>query len=175
MFSLVHRIYIPGNRIGMYYYKTKTSLRILEFFNITKEPKLLPDRFMLEPYVLILPRRNFLFEVLDQKLEQLFEAHLLGYYLKHDYYKGYFEKMKTNELPYKILTLRELEAGFVVSIAPLILGVLIFCIEWLIVIKDLLVFKTIFKVYFKLKELEQDQKIKQIRISTIKLNFILER
>lgn len=129
---------------------------------------------MLEPYVFSLPRRHFLFEVFNQKLEQLFEAHFIRYYLQNDDTKAYFEKVKKLELPFKVLTLGELEAGFVVSTTPLIFSVLVFCMEWIIAMKDLLVFKTIFEVYFRLKELEQDEKIKQIRTKTVTLKLVLE-
>lgn len=146
----------------------------MEELKITKAPKILTDRYMLEPLVFVSPRRHFLSEIFDHKIQQLLEGHFFAYYLSEgDNIDAYYEKNK-QQLPFKILTLGELEAGFVISISPLILCILVFCFEWMITIIKLLILKAICGVYFEVKEKDQNKFFEKLRINTSLLKLILE-
>lgn len=154
------RLYTAGTKTGMFYYKSKTSHDLITDLNKTEAPKLLSDRYLLQPSVLIFEHHHYLFEVLNKKFEQLLEAHLIEYYIERDNDEpSYTKRLKKQEKPFKVLTLDELEAGFVVSMAPLVLSFVIFCFEWLSPLKDLLVFLYIFETYYKIRQIEQDQQM----------------
>lgn len=111
---------------------------------------------MLEPRALLFLRfYDFLFEIFDRKLQQYVEADLVNYNIrrwKDRANPNFFEEIKE---PFAVLTLDELEAGFVVCLVPLVLSIFVFAIEWMPTSKDLLVFLFIFKKYFQVKESEQ--------------------
>lgn len=132
----------------------------------SKAPKLLTERYMLQQDVLFFPQRHFLFEVFDRKIQQLSEAGLIDYYVEKVNEGWNPKKLEQHKKPFKVLTLGELEAGFMVSIAPLALSLLVFCIEWIVAMKDLLVFHFTFEAYFTLKKCEQDR---QSELKKIKL------
>lgn len=56
---------------------------------------------------------------------------------------------------FKALTLDELEVGFVVSLAPLVISLVAFCFEWTVRPNDQLVFLSILKAHFKMKHNER--------------------
>lgn len=167
------RLYSPGCKYGMWFFKNKPALTLIGSLNRSEAPKLLPERYMLEPLLLTFRLRNFMFEAFDEKILQLVEAHFISYYLKYDNRDSYLKKLQRHVKPFKVLTLDELEAGFVVSTSPLILCLLVFCIEWLITLKDLLVFLCIFGAYFEMRKKEQDKliELKEFRIATLEIMF----
>lgn len=124
----------------------------------TTPPKLLPKEFSLESRAVLFTQHHFLFEVFDRKLQQYIEADLINFNLRVFYdeqmnpkkYEKYAE-------PFAVLTLGELEAGFVVCALPLFLCVLAFGIEWIPSMKSLAIFLFIFKIYFEMKTAEQKQ------------------
>lgn len=97
---------------------------------------------------------HFLFTVFNQKLQQYIDGGLVGFNVANlkEVTNPKLYTMYTNNEPFAILTLEELEAGFVVSLAPLILSILVFGIEWISTLKDLIVFLIIFKKYFDVKK-----------------------
>lgn len=60
--------------------------------------------------------------------------------------------LKESKEPFKVLTFDELEAGFVISVAPLLLAMLVFCFEWIVALKDLVVWFCIFKSFFNARQ-----------------------
>lgn len=128
-----------------------------------KAPKLLKDRYMLESLVFAFPRNHFLFEVFDRKLQQYIEGDLINYNTR-EWQESINRKTFQHKEPFAVLTFGELEAGFVVCLVPLILSGFVFCIEWLITLKNLLVFIIIFKKLFEEKYLEQKKHSNAMRI-----------
>lgn len=130
----------------------------------TEAPKLLQPRFQLEARSLVFMPFHFLFDVFNKKLQQYVEANLctssLSYFDERNSIKRY-EQFKE---AFSVLTLSELKAGFVVCLVPLILCIFVFGMEWMIALKDLLLFLLIFKTYFDLKESEQLEYIDIIKI-----------
>lgn len=130
------------------YYVIKAGLHRIE------PPKLLRDRFSHLYRGLDFPPNHFLFENFDRKLQHYIEADLINYNTR-SYYEEFFpEKFETFKEPFAVLTLGELEAGFVVCLVPLVLSVFVFFIEWLSIVKDLIVFSIIFEKFFELKKLD---------------------
>lgn len=145
---------MPGSKTAALYKKEINMLHIKEYLNRTNPPKLLEERFMVEMNAFIFQPFHFLFEVFDRKLQQYVEAGLVDYNLKEFHQKSDLKKFEVLEEPFAVLTLTELEAGFVVCITPLVLSVFVFSFEWLPTIKDFLVLWTIFKKYFSMKKME---------------------
>lgn len=120
--------------------------------NRTVPPKLLKERHMLENRALRFPAYHFLFEVFDRKLQQYIEADLIDFSLRSFQKDQNPKKFEEYKEPFAILTLGELEAGFVVCLVPLVVSILVFGIEWMQTLKALVVFLFIFKHYFELKK-----------------------
>lgn len=111
------------------------GMAIRGHLNRTEPPKMLPERFMLEKRALMFPPYHMFYEALDRKIQQLIEDGLIEYHL--DQLSEYMNLMRfaKQEEPFKVLTLSELEAGFVVSLVPLVLSIVVFCIERLVAFK----------------------------------------
>lgn len=159
-------LYTTGTKIGMFYFKNRISFCLMDAINTSVAPKLLENRYMFNQEVLLFRQRHFLFEIFDKKIQQLLEAHLMDSYLFRNNMNLLLKKFAKAEQPYKVLTLGELEAGFVVSTAPLILSLVMFWFEWIARLKDLLVVLSIFKTYFKIRHMEQE---KQFELNAIKM------
>lgn len=129
----------------------------------TAPPKLLLDRYKLEMRAFDFPPHHFLYDVLNRKLLQYIEADLINYNMREFREASNPLKFQQDEEPFAVLTLGELEAGFVVCILPLILSVFVFGFEWIPTLKDLMLFLFIFKTYFELKWQEQSEHIDLMR------------
>lgn len=155
-FDAYKRTYIAESKIASFYTKDMYLPVVRRKMNKTNPPMLLKKRFMLEARALLFPRNHFLYESFDQKLQQYIEADLINYNVRY-FSEGFYDpkKMEQNEEPFAVLTLEQLEAGFVVCITPLVLSVFVFAFEWIPTLKDLIVFLYIFKKYFTVKKIEQ--------------------
>lgn len=131
------------------------TIVVRQHLNRTKPPQLLKERFMLEARALIFEPFHFLFDAFDRKLQQYIEADLINYNLKDFHERADPKKFEEFNEPFAVLTLEELEAGFVVCMIPLVLSIFVFGFEWLRTMKDLVVFLFIFKKYFEVKTSEQ--------------------
>lgn len=152
LYNAFDLLYSAGTKTGVYYTNDLFAQTIIKDTNNIEAPKLLPKRYLLLSEVLLFPQRHFLFEVFDRKIQQVLEADLLSVNLG-EVLEGYdARKFKLFKEPFAVLTLSELKAGFVVSIAPLALSLMLFCIEWLVTLKDFLVFRFTFKAYFSMKK-----------------------
>lgn len=115
---------------------------------------------MLDSRVFEFPLHHFLFDAFDRKLQLYIEADLINYNNRKWDEMNNKEKDKKYKEPFAVLVFKELEAGFVVCSVPLALSILVFCLEWFITLKDLLVFLFVFKSYFDVKKLEQSEQRK---------------
>lgn len=130
---------------------------IVDILQKTQPPKLLKDRFMLEARSLDFESHHFLYEIFNHKLHQYIEADLVNFHKRFFNERFNLKKFEEFKEPFAVLNLKELEAGFVVCLIPIILSLLVFAIEWLPTLKDLFVFSFIFQNYFYLKKVEQQE------------------
>lgn len=162
LYDAYERVYTAGSRTAVFYHKDNYEAVIRNFLKKSQAPELLPDRYMLEYRALLLPTHNFLFDIFDRKLQRYIEADLINYNNRR-WYESFAQKMIVkHEEKFAVLNLRELEAGFVVCMAPLFLGILVFLVEWMITFKNLMVFMCIFDKYFNMKKFEDELHIYEI-------------
>lgn len=135
--------------------------------NKTETPKLLKNRLMIENRAFVFPSPHTFFEVFDRKLQNYIEAGLMNYNVKAWKQQQKLKMLQKVKEPFAVLTLDQLEAAFVVSLAPTFLSFLAFSIEWLVTIKDLIIFLVIFKIYFKTKEFERKCSSAWVKIKMI--------
>lgn len=150
-------LYKPGSKIGMIVDENIIA-SLTANLHKAEPPPMLGNRIGVDVKAMALLRDNRYFEIFNKKILQLFEAGLFD-----QYGKEWLERrnMKRNEEfaePFKILTLDELEAGFVVCIVPLLFSAAAFCCEWMVALKDLLVFWFIFHAYFEMERSELRRK-----------------
>lgn len=146
--------YTPKSKFAAFYHRDMYYSLVYKL-NRTQPPKVLKERFMVDVKSFTFTAYNFWLDIFDRKLQQYIEADLINcnnrYWKEHSNPKR-FEVYKE---PFAVLTLDELEAGFVVYMVSLALSILVFCFEWMQNLKDLTIFLFIFKNYFELKESEQ--------------------
>jgi hypothetical protein len=91
------------------------------------------------------PNHDF-FEVFDEKIQQLFTAGIVNHFV--DEYKKY-ENLKRYKHLYpdgpRVLSLMDLEAGFVIWLASISFAMVVFVIEWMIRIRRWFVFVHVLK------------------------------
>lgn len=97
--------------------------------NRAEPPLLLKDRVNVDVKAMALPRDNRYFKIFNKKIFQLFEAGLFDQYGNQLMERRNIKKYEEYTEPFKILTLDELEAGFVVCIVPLLFSAAAFCCE----------------------------------------------
>lgn len=139
----------------MFYLKEMFKSMIRKKLNRNKPPALLEHRFDYVARVLLFPRHQFLFEIFDRKLQQYIEADLINYNTRGWNDEINPKRAEEQKKPYAILTLEELEAGFVVCLVPFFLSMLVFFFECFPTFKDWFIFLYIFKAYFKMRASEQ--------------------
>lgn len=144
------RLFKAGSRTAVIYDIHMYNLAN-KFGDFTEPPKVLPDRFMLDISALVFQPNHMFYEVVDETMQRLAQNGVTEYHVKTCYEKFKPERFRKKEESYKILTLSELEAGFVVSLVPLILSFLVFCIEWLPSIKNIVMVGHIFKAFYRLR------------------------
>lgn len=115
-----------------------------------KLPKFLKERYGANTVALWIPNFHRFYHVFDWKLQQLLEAGLVDYNMRY-FYDRRNPKRFLEEAGPEILSLHDLEAGFVICMVPLVISIFIFVIEWLVLLKDFLVFRTIVLTFLELK------------------------
>lgn len=131
-------------------------LAVIKYWmNRPDPPLLLEDRFILEAQALWFKPHHFMFDVLDRKLQQYTDGGLLKYNARDFEDEQNPKRFQELKKSFAVLTLGELEAGFVVCIVPFVLSVFVFIIEWMLTTKNLLIFLLMFKKYFEVAKLEQ--------------------
>lgn len=101
------------------------SLIVMELHQ-TRPPKLLEDRFLSTRKSLVFEQFHYMFKIFDRKLQQYIEADLINYNNREWFEEHNPKKHEEYKEPFKVLTLGELEAGFAVCMAPLVLSILVF-------------------------------------------------
>lgn len=107
---------------------------------------------MLERRAILFAAHHFLFDVFDRKLQQYVEADLVNYNtmkFNEEFMRARVEDFKK---PVAVLTLGELEAGFVVFMVPLALSIITFGLEWIQTLMDYTFALIIFETFFKMKK-----------------------
>jgi hypothetical protein len=96
------------------------------------------------------PINHRLFEIFDEKLERLFEAGIIDHYLD-DWVKVINPKRYEHLYPDepKVLTLKTLEAGFVICLISISFSFIAFIGEWVIKIIELFVIMKIFGQFYQ--------------------------
>lgn len=163
LFAAYERTYLPGSKTAVFYNAASYFRVIRTQLNRILPPNLLKERLMLECRALQFPVFHFLFDVFDRKLQEYFEANLIDYNSRkwkelHD-----LEQYQEFREPFAVLTLDELEAGFVVCLLPLVFSVTIFFFEWLQNLKDFLVCLHILNEYLILRKIDQDNLAKVMK------------
>lgn len=173
----MNRTYIPGSKTSVYYYKSAMFFTYIckNILHKTEHPKLLKDRFSLSPRALVFPRNHFLFDIFERKLQQYIEADLANYNLRFWDEQGNPKRFEVYKESFAVLTLSDLEAGFVVCLVPLAFSIFVFAIEWMQTLKDFVVVLIIFRKFFDIKKLEQSKhseliKLKFAKWQTVKQN-----
>ena len=98
------------------------------------------------------PRNHRLFEIFDKKLQQLFEGGIIYYYL--DEVLKYLNPKRYEHLyrdKPKVLTIKHLEAGFVIWIISVSTALAAFMFEWLIKFYEYLIVKYVLEEFYKKK------------------------
>lgn len=153
-FDALGNLYRPGTKTGVHFHEDMFDDRFRKKTSKTK-PRLLKDRFMLESMAFAFSRRQYLYNVFDRKLQQYIEADLINCNVRAFKENNNPKRYEEFKEPFAVLTLGELEAGFVVCLVPFVLSILVFVIEWTPTLKDLIVFLFIFKTLFEVKKREQ--------------------
>lgn len=121
------------------------------------------DRLDLAMIGMIFPRNHRLYEIFDRKFQQMFVGGLVDRYVSV-YTRGLDAKMYAHlyEPVPQMLTLEHLEAGFVVWLVSLSLGIFAFGCEWLTRIFNGYIFALILKKFNETQKIEgisQDLKV----------------
>lgn len=109
-------------------------------------------------------RSTYFCKTFDEKIQQLITGGLVDYidqeymkFLKPDRYEHLLPKGP------KVLTMKHLKAGFIVSFVPLLFAILAFFCEWLIRFFEYIMVKETIQVYYKLVPLKAFKTIKSVR------------
>lgn len=121
--------------------------------NKSMPPLCLNDRFTLNAKAIALSNETFP-DSYDRKLQQYIEADLINYNIRDFQEENNPKRYEEHKTPFAVLNIRDLEAGFVVCLVPLALTILVFAVEWMLTLKNLLLFILIFKTYFDVKQQE---------------------
>lgn len=113
--------------------------------NFTISPKLLEERFSGSFFCVYGEVNNLFWQILATKLQQLVEAGLIDYNMRLWIDVINIKRWKVESGP-KVLTLEELEAGFVICLISIVISAVAFCFEWLITLKTFIVFNAIVKI-----------------------------
>lgn len=149
-YDAYERLFTPGTKTGVYFNRGIYAA-ILGGTNRSEYPKRLPKRFRLDQRALFFPPHHLFYDAFDKKMQQLVESDLIEYHVRRCFEKINPKRYEKYKEPFKILTIGELEAGFVVSLVPLLLSLIVFCLEWLPTLKNLIVFSHAFNAYFRMK------------------------
>lgn len=135
---------ISIDALSLYYYIKETNGSIL--------PRLHKERINLNSFGMVIPRNHKLYEIIDEKIQQLFTAGLVDFY-SNEFFK-YESKKRYDHLYHdkpQVLTMKNLEAGFVIWLASLSLTLIAFVCEWFIRIMEFVIYKSIFKAFYEHK------------------------
>jgi hypothetical protein len=120
------------------------------------------------------PRNHKFYENFNRKITQLYEAGITERYSKHYYHLldlKYYERPRLIHKKYlettwrksfikepKILSMRDLEFGFVIWLGSLVFPLIAFVLEWFKRLKEFLVIHFLLAAYFEIKYSESSKK-----------------
>lgn len=111
---------------------------------------LLDERLFLESFGLSFPSHHKLYQIFNDKTQQLFES---GIFQRYSYGSDRWLDPKRYAHLYRdepqVLTMNNLEAGFIIWLASLSLTLFAFVCEWIIRIMEFVICKSIFKAFYK--------------------------
>lgn len=174
LYDALSMLYTPGTKTSTVYFADLYEDYIREGSKKINPPKLLTERYSLEAMAIMLFRGHYLYEVFDRKIQQYIEADLINYNVRVWREVINPKKYEVLKEPFAVLTLEELEAGFVVCFAPLVLSFLAFAIEWIATLKNLVVLHFTIRTYYGVKILEQTEYMKLAKIRLIDV-FVMIR
>lgn len=131
--------------------------------------RLLSERFYLGMSGMIFPRNHRFFEMFDKKFQQLVTAGIIDHMNK-----PYFEYTSWNYYKHKypvgpkVLTMEHLEAGFKVWLVSLSFAFGAFFIEWINTLMTYFVVKSMFKAFYKTKQIKGRKQLQQKVIKTFR-------
>lgn len=166
---------MPGQKIGVLF--TPDFYDAIRKNSIAARPPILLEKpFSFESRAFLFTKNHFLFDEFDRKLQQYIEGALIEYNIRKYYDENSNHKryQKYSE-PFAVLTLGELEAGFVVCVVPFFLSLLVFCFEWMLVANSLTIFLIIFKTFYEIKTIEQKQQSELRREKLAAARALLQR
>lgn len=132
------------------------------------------DRILLEMRILIAERHNKLFDLIDRKMQQLFEGGLFYVFTELTDRRVNEKRGQKYKEPFKVLTFDELEAGFVVCFTPLLFGVVAFCLEWLVVLIEHTLVKCILEAFFRIHRSLLNEQSKNLDLKITAWNKIVK-
>lgn len=118
--------------------------------NGTFQKRILNDRILLEMRVFTAERHHKLFDLIDRKMQQIFEGGLFFPFTARLLMILDKKRFPLTKEAFKVLTFDELEAGFVICFASLLFGVSAFCLEWIVLLKDKIIVQRIFEGFFEI-------------------------
>lgn len=120
---------------------------------------------------LTFPRNHRFFEIFDEKIQKMVTAGIINHFAEEDYKNllnaKNFSKSKLDEV--KPLNLEHLEAGFVVWLVTLVFPIVAFIMEWIVTLKNLIVFKYIYLTFIKAVEKNAEKRGRKIFLMEIEL------
>lgn len=150
----IRQVQEPGNKFAM----EVDDYLMLELAQKRSEMvvKKLKDWSRGEHVVLYFPAHHRFYNVFGKKIKQMSEAGLFNLYIR-EVTEMYRRKTPHQFVePFQVLKLEELEAGFVICTAPMLIAIVVFCFEWAVALKNLIVSLCIFRALFALKEIEMN-------------------
>lgn len=122
--------------------------------------RIIDERFLLQMKGILFKPNHKLFDIVDKMIQQEFTTGLVDYYTKP--YFHFLNKKKRRFQPLKgpkVLTLKHLEAGFLIWLACICFAAMAFVCEWLNRLKDELVLKYLLLAFYDQKKLESSFKL----------------
>lgn len=135
--------------------------------------RVLNDRVLLDMKALVIKQHNKYFDLIDKKLQQLFESGIFATFFRFFDVKldpKRFEELKTH----KALSFDELEAGFVICFVPLFFCIAVFCFEWSVVFKDFIIYRNVFEKLFEVYWEQLEKSTNNLEVKICAWNEIVE-
>lgn len=122
--------------------------------------RLLDERVKLDTHGIIMGRHAKFYEIFNRKIQQMFDSGIVSYHVTRYSSNLNYNKFKhLYERDPKKLTMKELEAGFVVWIFAVLLTVIVFTCEWIVRFKDYLKIKYVLLAMYERREVERNKHI----------------
>lgn len=109
----------------------------------------LKEKLFVEITGLRFPPNDKLFEIFDNKFQQLFQAGFIDKYAPYE--PGAFDPKRfvLEDMDPQQLTMHTLKGGFMLCLVPLSLAIIAFFCEWLARLKDYIIIRHLLVAYFK--------------------------